>query len=119
MEHAGMFLETSEYAGHHYGTRYEDAVRAASLSSCVKAMDMDGALKMKQFLGDRCCIVYVRRDRKKLLQSLLDRKVSTEEKVRRILSLDVEERGADYADHVLENNGTIEEAADKLKKLVS
>lgn len=114
----GRFLESSEYAGHHYGTRKEDAVRAASLGACVKAMDIDGAIRMKEYMGNRCSIIYVKRDRKRLVEAILERNISNEEKTRRIVGLDVEEQNESYADFVIDNNGRLEDSVAQLKNIL-
>ena len=66
----------------------------------------------------RTCVVYVKRERPELIdaliQRMLDGKMTKDDTIQRIVSLSDEKRNEEVCDYILVNNGTIEEAAQKI-----
>lgn len=112
----GELFESTMYAGHGYGTKISDVERIISDGKIVLAvMDICGAMSLKtNFPG--VLTVYVKRERRELLLSILEKKCSNAERVERIISVDDEGRNEDICDAVIENSDTAT-AVDKLIKL--
>lgn len=73
----------------------------------VVALDICGAIALKRVFGQQATLIYLSREREKLLLSILERECSTEEKVKRILSLDDEMKNEELCDVTLENSGSV------------
>lgn len=114
----GGFFEHSVYAGCLYGTKKEDfdVILEQGLSAVVP-MDISGAMALKLHY-DNCITIYVDRPKRELLENIIKRNVSTDEKIRRILSLDAEEKNQDLCDYRLENNKDADLVAQDLQKLI-
>jgi guanylate kinase len=59
----------------------------------------------------------VKRDKQKLLKSILERSCSDEEKVNRILSLDAELKNEDICNYTIDNNGSLEDSVCQIIQL--
>lgn len=112
-----MFAETTVYAGESYGSEL------ASINSilkngkhCVIPIDISGAMALK--MQYRTCIIYIKREKPDLIMALTKRvqekKMSEDEMVRRIVSLEDEKRNKELCDYVLVNDGTIPDAAQRI-----
>lgn len=120
---AGKFFETSQYAGHWYGTpkfEYERAVKGGY--HVIKALDSDGAQTVKKkILGDDCILFYVSRKKEYIIKSLIERAIVNPTLVNdvttRIMTL-----SADYlsypVEHIVYNNGTVEGAAKQVASYI-
>lgn len=107
------FAETTVYAGEKYGTEL------ASINDvlyngkhCIMAIDISGAMALK--MQYQTVIMYIKRDRMKLidvmLQRLMDGKTTKEDIVNRIVSLDDEKKNEELCDYIIDNNGSIDDA---------
>ena len=97
----GQFFESTMYAGHGYGTRKEDVDNILASGKCVLAtMDICGAMALKTNYQN-VTTVFIKRDRRALLTSILQKSCSDEDKVTRIIAIDDERRNADICDHVV------------------
>ena len=118
----GYFLETTVYAGSFYGTTAEEIdTILQNGKNVVMPIDMCGANALKMKYGNRCVIVYVKRNKDAILESLLIRYMKQvqgnpdeEEKIRadiknRMLSIDTEKRNEGLCDRVLVNKGPLSE----------
>lgn len=119
---AGKFFETSQYAGHWYGTpkfEYERAVKGGY--HVIKALDSDGAQKVKEILGDDCILFYISRKKEYIIKSLIERAIVNPTLVNdvttRIMTL-----SADYlsypVEHIVYNDGTVEGAAKQVASYI-
>lgn len=108
----GIFLETSEYAGEMYGTP-KFAVDAILESNCIPIVpiDLNGALAYKELYGDWVTIVFVYRDKRTIIEAIVERNIPVNEKSKRIIQLDKEFENITFCDRCVINNGTIEESA--------
>ena len=83
------FFEKTAYAGVRYGTRKEDIQTLLDQGKfAVIPVDMCGAIAMKRSFPTH--IIYVARDKEKLIADIIDSDYDTEEKTLRILSIDAE-----------------------------
>lgn len=113
----GEFFETTMYAGCGYGTKKEDLKNLLEKGNVVVPIDITGAMTFKaNFPNVRT--VFIKRSREKLLEALLERNVSNKDKVNRIICLETELRNQELCDYVLDNNKTIEAAAEEIRKLI-
>ena len=72
-------------------------------------LDICGAMAVRKKLPDTA-IVFVERNKKDVISSILNRNLSIEEKVSRIMSIDDEYKNQELCDFILENHGTISDA---------
>lgn len=107
MEEDGSFFETTSYAGERYGSTLKEVTDILANKHAVVALDICGAIALKHHFGTQAVLIYLSREREKLLTSILERRCSTEEKVKRILSLDDEMKNEELCDVTLENNGSV------------
>ena len=100
----GSFFESTMYAGHGFGSKKEDVDRILAGGKIVlAAVDICGAMSLKTNYKD-VVTVYIKRDKKQLLSSILDKNCSKEDMVNRIISIDDEKRNEDVCDYVVEND---------------
>ena len=114
------FFEKTAYAGVRYGTRKEDIQALLDQGKfAVIPVDMCGAIAMKRSFPTH--IIYVARDKEKLIADIIDSDYDTEEKTLRILSIDAEKRNRKICDYVIHND-TIDwnrvSGAEELKQLI-
>lgn len=67
-------------------------------------------------------IIYVARDKEKLIADIIDSDYDTEEKTLRILSIDAEKRNRKICDHVIHNDiieGNYVSGAEELRRLIA
>ena len=107
-----IFLETSEYAGEMYGTP-KFAVDAILESGGIPIVpiDINGAMAYKELYGDWVTIVFVYRDKRTIIEAIVERNIPTNEKSKRIIQLDKEFENITFCDRCVINNGTIQESA--------
>lgn len=105
MYHNGEFFESTMYAGHGYGSKKSDVDKILNQGRNVLCtMDICGAMAVKT-LYDNVITVYIKRDRKTLIETILKKKTSNEDKVNRIISIDAERQNQDICDYVVEDTG--------------
>ena len=114
------FFEKTAYAGVRYGTRKEDIQPLLDQGKfAVIPVDMCGAIAMKRSFPTH--IIYVARDKEKLIADIIDSDYDTEEKTLRILSIDAEKRNRKICDYVIHND-TIEgervSGAEEIRRLI-
>ena len=112
---SGEMFQSTMYAGHGYGSKRGDVESIiASGKIALAAMDVCGAMALKTNFKN-VVTVYVKKDKRKLLTSILAKNCSDEEKVNRIISIDDEKRNEEICDFVVENNNS-DEAVEALLK---
>ena len=98
----GEFFESTMYARHGYGSRRADVDEIlASGRIVLAAMDICGAMSLKTNY-ENVHTVYIKRGKKELLSSILEKNSTTEDKVNRIISVDDEEKNEEICDIVVE-----------------
>lgn len=104
-------LETTAYAGHFYGTPRSEIDRIiTSGKKIVFALDICGANAIRTRYPEEACLCFIKRGKKDVLNSILERNIPVEEKVRRILSIDDEYKNEMFCDRVVLNTGSLEDA---------
>ena len=97
----GEMFESTMYAGHHYGSCKKDveAILAGG-KNVLTVMDICGAMALKTHFP-KVTTVYIQQNKRVLLKNLLQKPLSLDEKVRRILALEAEEKNAEICDYVV------------------
>lgn len=104
-------LEWSHYAGHYYGTGFEEIEEVLSSGKhAVLVVDVNGANAISEAYPDNSVGIFINRDKKKIVSSLLERDVPKEETVERIIQLQKDFEGAASCQYSVLNNGKISDA---------
>ena len=105
MRENGEMFESTMYAGHHYGSCKEDVQKILEKGKNVlTVMDICGAMALKTHFSN-VTTVYIKQNKKELLENLLQKPLSLDEKVRRILALEAEEKNAEICDYTVKVDG--------------
>lgn len=117
MADGGELFESTTYAQHFYGSRKEDVEKILSSGKHVlTVMDICGAMSLKT-LFPNVVTIYVKRDRKELITSILNKNCSTEDKANRLLSISVETRNSHICDYTVKFESQTQAAKEILDKL--
>lgn len=109
----GEMFESTIYAGNCYGSCKSDVEAILSSGKYVlTVMDICGAMALKTHFP-KVTTIYTKRDKRKLLASLLEKNLSTDEKISRLLALDSEQKNADICDFIVPVE-TYDQAADEI-----
>ena len=98
----GELFESTMYAGHSYGSRKKDVEDILAKGKHVlTVMDICGAMSLKTHFPN-VTTIFVKRDKEALLKDLLQKPLSVDEKVSRLLMLDAEMNNARICDYTVE-----------------
>jgi guanylate kinase len=98
---SGEMLQSTMYAGHGYGSKRGDIERILARGKRVMTtMDICGAMSLKTYYKNVTAI-YIRREKKALMASILRKNSSIEDKVNRVSAIDYEEQNAALCDYVV------------------
>jgi len=102
MRQSGEMFESTNYANHFYGSRKSDVEKILREGRhVVTVMDICGAMALKtQF--PHVVTVYIKRNRRELLNAILEKDLPRADKVNRILALEAEIQNAEVCDYVVE-----------------
>jgi len=101
----GDIFEYTCYANHYYGSRKSDVQRILDQGRhVVTVMDICGAMAMKTNFPN-VITIYVKREKKDLLTSIMRKNISMDDKVNRILALESERQNAEVCDYVVNFTG--------------
>ena len=99
---SGELLQSTMYAGHGYGSRKGDVEQILARDKRVlTTMDICGAMSLKTYFKN-VVTIYIKRDKKKLMASILKKNSSVEDKVNRLMAIDYEQQNAELCDYVVE-----------------
>ena len=102
MSEKGELFESTMYAGHSYGSRKKDVEDIlAGGKHVLTVMDICGAMSLKTHFPN-VTTIFLKRDKDALLTDLLQKPLSVEEKVNRLLMLDAEMNNARICDYTVE-----------------
>ena len=102
MHQRGEMFESTNYANHFYGCRKADVEEILSRGHHVlTVMDICGAMSLKTHFP-HVVTIYVKRDKRDLLASILEKEISKKDKVNRLLALEAEWQNAEVCDYVVE-----------------
>ena len=98
---SGEMFQSTMYAGHGYGSCKSDVDAILSRGKHVMTtMDICGAMSLKTNFKN-VITIYIKRDKKALLSSILRKNSSIEDKINRIIAIDYEEQNAAICDYVI------------------
>ncbi len=101
MRDNGDIFESTMYAGHNYGSRKQDIEQILGRGHHVlTVMDICGAMVLKTHFPN-VTTVYMQQEKEVLLRNLLNKPLSLDEKVNRIMALEAEQRNADICDYTV------------------
>ena len=110
---SGAFFESTTYAHHAYGSRKEDVEAILTQGKHVlTVMDICGAMALKT-LFPHVITIYIQRDKKELIKTILDSDSTTEDKANRLLFIEAESRNAQICDYTVQYD-TPEQAAEQI-----
>ncbi len=113
MQDAGELFEITNYANHFYGSRLSDVDKILKRGkNVITVMDICGAMAMKTHF-ENVITVYVGKDKKSLISSIIERSASTDEKVKRILAIDNEKHNEQICDYSVRYHD-IDKAVDEI-----
>lgn len=108
-----QLFESTMYAGHGFGSRKDDILKILrSGKSVLTTMDICGAMALKCHF-DNVVTIYIKRDRKTLIESILNKNSTVEDKTNRILAIDAEKSNIPLCDYVVYNH-SYEQAASEI-----
>ena len=109
----GEMFESTNYAGHFYGSRKADVESILARGRHVlTVMDICGAMALKTHFSN-VITLYIKRDKRALVTALVERDLPLEEKVNRLMAVEKEKLNAEICDYVVEMD-TPEQAADHI-----
>ena len=101
LQEKGELFESTMYAGHCYGSRKQDVENIlAGGKHVLTIMDICGAMALKTHFPN-VTTVYIKRRKRDLVASVLEKNLSNNEKVSRLLALDSETKNAEICDYVV------------------
>ena len=99
LEQAGQFFETTRYARNSYGSMIKDIRGILETGKdAVMAVDICGGIALKRAFKKQAFLAFTERPKEELIAAILERDCPREEKIKRILSLDVELRNEEFCD---------------------
>ncbi len=114
---SGEMFQSTMYAGHGYGSKKADIEKIlAEGKRVLTTMDICGAMSLKAHFK-RVVTVYIKRERKALMASILRKNSSIEDKVNRLTAIEYEKQNAEICDYVVDFT-TYDEAVEKLSAIL-
>ena len=99
---SGEMFQSTMYAGHGYGSRKADVDEILARGKKVlTTMDIGGAMALKTYFKN-VTTIYIKREKKALMGSILRKNSSIEDKVDRLIAIEAELRNAEICDYVVE-----------------
>ena len=117
MEESGELFQSTMYAGHGYGSKKSDVEGILKSGKHVlTTMDICGAMSLKTHFSN-VTTVYISRHKRAVLNAILRKKSSDEDKINRIMAIDFEKKNEELCDYVVEFN-TYDQALEQLRKIL-
>ena len=114
---SGEMFQSTMYAGHGYGSRKDDVIKILrSGKRVLTTMDISGAMALKTHFKN-VLTIYIKRDKKKVMSSILRKNSSIEDKVNRLTSLEFEKQNAEICDYIIDFD-EYDDALDQLRRIL-
>lgn len=115
---SGDFVEHTIYANNMYGSRYREFDEAIKKGKdIIVIMDIFGAKFIKEKYPNDSMSIFILRDRKELIKTILARDVSDDVKLQRVIQLDEDEKAMGQCDVIVKNDN-LQNAVAIIKKLM-
>ena len=112
----GKFIETTVYSKNYYGTSEDQIVHIVESGKiAVIPIDICGALTFKNVYRSRAVLVFTNREKKSILANILNRSVSDDDKIRRLMSLDLELRNIELCDFAVRYDDGVDACVEAIK----
>ena len=106
-------FESTMYAGHGYGSKIDDVKEILAKGKHVlTTMDICGAMALKTNFP-HVITIYIKRDKRILLETILKKNSSIEDKINRLICIEDEKNNEDICDYVVSYD-TYDEAVDEI-----
>lgn len=99
LQDSNAFIETTVYSDQFYGTsasQIDPIVQSGRIA--VIPIDICGAVTIKNLYKSKVLMVFMEREKEAILQNILSRNIPVEDKIRRIMSIEFENRNAELCD---------------------
>lgn len=117
MCHSGEMFQSTMYAGHGYGSRKQDVQKILESGRHVlTTMDICGAMSLKTHFKN-VVTIYMKREKKALMASILRKNSSVEDKVNRLVAIESEKQNAEICDYVVEFD-SYDDAAQRILQIL-
>lgn len=117
-KNTGEIFESTVYAGEYYGTSKNEVNHILSSGkNVIIPIDICGAMGIK-FNFKNSITIYIDRKKEDLLHAILNRNITIDEKVKRILSIDAEEKNEKICDFTIKNYSSIKDLADQVMEIL-
>ena len=114
---SGEMFQSTMYAGHGYGSRKTDVERIlAEGKHVLTTMDICGTMSLKTNFKN-VITIYIKREKKALLASILRKNSSVEDKVNRLIAIEAEKQNAEICDYVVKFD-TYDEAVEQICRIL-
>ena len=114
---SGEMFQSTMYAGHGYGSKREDVQAILDGGRHVlAAMDIGGAMSLKTNFKN-VTTIYIKRDKKALMASILRKNSSIEDKVNRLMAIEYEQQNAELCDYVVDFD-TYDDAVEQIRDII-
>ena len=115
---SGEMFQSTMYAGHGYGSRLPDVEKILGQGKRVlTTMDICGAMSLKTRFKN-VTTIYIKRDKKALMGSILRKNSSVEDKVNRLMAIEYEQQNAELCDYVVDFHA-YDEAVEQLCEILN
>lgn len=115
---SGELLQSTMYAGHGYGSRRQDVQKILDSGRHVlTTMDICGAMALKTYFKN-VVTIYIKRERKALMTSILRKNSSIEDKVNRLIAIESERQNSEICDYIVSFD-TYDEAVEQIVEILN
>ena len=114
---SGEMFQSTMYAGHGYGSRKADVEKILSEGKRVlTTMDICGVMSLKTYFKN-VTTIYIKRNKKALMASILRKNSSIEDKVNRLMAIEYEQQNAELCDYVVDFD-TYDDAVEQIRDII-
>ncbi|MBR6426642.1 MAG: hypothetical protein IKS28_02330 [Clostridia bacterium] len=113
----GEFIETPVYSKFFFGTsrgQIDNIIRDGKIA--VIPIDICGAMTLKNVYRSRAALVFTDGDKREILTNIINRDISDEDKINRIMSIDFELRNIEFCDFSVRFDGGTDKCVKKIIK---
>ena len=115
---SGEMFQSTMYAGHGYGSRRQDVQKILDSGKHVlTTMDICGAMSLKTYFKN-VITIYIKREKKALMTSILRKNSSIEDKVNRLIAIESEKQNAEICDYLVQFD-TYDDAAAQILEILN
>lgn len=115
----GKYIESTVYSKYHFGTSSDEITPIVERGHyAVIPIDVCGALTVRNEFRKHSLLVFLNRTKADVIRNIVEREIDSDDKVRRIMSLDFEYRNAEVCDEEIKVTNDPEAAAKQIAALI-